>query len=368
LAPAIFNIFFTAWIETHGGAPSFKGQCTPEGAYWAVKSPPQARVAVWIRVSPWRYTGGLSTEQDSAFLQELIQKLSPAYEIFRSRAEDRADDSAEDSDATPVAAARLVDVIVAEQLRVPEGFGSRAALGNQALEAWGNAVEGAKPYRNSMQLIVDRFPEWWRTADIPGRVALVKHLPTLGPAVADVGDAGVIDLVAAGEPALACAASYALADKPAVQAIAKVARAGASAPERASAVLSELAAAFPISLIEDSREAERFLPALGKAVDAAGAGWAEAVELATTLVRNDPSSAYGVLEAVPKALGSVKGDKELYLGQFAALAKALGNRVAGVCLKRLPASTQAPAVVDRAIQLASLYGVNAAERYLETSL
>jgi hypothetical protein len=301
----------------------------------------------------------LTPESDRSFLDELVSKVSPAYEIFRGTGE---------GESQAVTAGKLVDVIVAEKLRVPDGFAAQAALGDQALEAWSNAVEGAKPYRNSMQLILDRFPAWWSGTTIAGRVALVKHLPSLGPAAFDVGDAGIVDLLAAGEAALACAASYALADKPAVQAIAKVARAGASDPERCSAVLGALAAAFPISLIEECREAERFLPALGKAVDAAGSGWAEAVELATLLVKNDPSSAYGVLEAVPKALAVAKADKQAYLAQFTALVKAMGNRASGVGLKRLPASSHAAPVVEQALRLAGQYGVNAAERYLETSL
>jgi hypothetical protein len=302
----------------------------------------------------------LTPDFDLSFLEELVTKVSPAYEIFRGSGQGQ-----------PAAAGKLVDLIVAEKLRIPDSFAAQAALGDHALEAWGNAVEGAKPYRNSMQLILDRFPDWWRGTTVAGHVALVKHLPSLGPAVADVGDAGIVDLLAAGEAALGCAASYALADRPAVQAIAKVARAGAGELERCSAVLAALAAAFPISLIEESREAERFLPALGKTIDAAGSGWAEAVELATLLVKNDPSSAYGVLEAVPKALASVRGDagaKQAYLAQFTALVKAMGNRASGICLKRLQASATAGTVVQQAVRLAGQYGVNAAERYLETSL
>lgn len=302
-----------------------------------------------------RYTGGLTPEQDSSFLEELISKVSLAYAIFRGGGD------------TPLPAGPLVDLIVAEKLRVPDGFAEQAGLGAEAISAWARAVEGAKPYRNAMQLIADRFPDWWRAADGAGRAALAKHLPNLGPAVADLGDAGVADLLAAGEPALACAASYALADAAAMRAIASVARAGRNQPERCWAVLGELAANFPLSLIEESREAERFLPALGRTVEAAGAGWAEAVELAARLVKNDPSSAYGVLEAVPKALAGA-GDKQAYLGQFSELVKAMGNRVAGVCLKRLPGARESAATVERAIALSARYGVQAGERYLEGAL
>ena len=298
----------------------------------------------------------MTPEQDSRFLDELVSKVSPAYEIFRGGGD------------FPVPAGPLVDLIVAEKLHVPAGFAAQAALGAEALTAWGRSVEGAKPYRNAMQLIVDRFPEWWNAADEAGRAALAKYLPQLAPAVADLDPSGVPDLLAAGEATFACAASYSLADKPAVRAIGAVARAGSRDAARCSAVLAELAAAFPISMIEESREAERFLPALGKVVEAAGSGWAEAVELATALVKNDASSAYGVLEAVPKALAVVKSDRQAYLGQFLALVRALGNRVSGVCLKRLPAAAGADVTVERAVQLASRYGVLAAERFLESSL
>jgi hypothetical protein len=118
-------------------------------------------------------------------------------------------------------------------------------------------------------------------------------------------------------------------------------------------------------MIEDSREAERLLPALGKAVDAAGDGWAEAVELAAVLLANDASSAYGVMESLPKSLAQAP-DKKLYLAHFVALVRALGNRAAGVCLKRLPGGKAG--VAEEAVTLASQYGVLAAERYLEEQL
>ena len=296
-------------------------------------------------------------EQDSSFLDELISKVSPAYEIFRGTAVEGK-----------IAAGALVDLLVAEKLRVPANFAQGSALGEDALVAWARSVEGAKPYRNAMQLVLDRFPDWWTATDAAGKSSLTEHLPHLAPAIADVGDGGVNALLKVGDAAFGAAAAYSLANAEAVRAVVSIARAGPADRERCSAVLNKLVEAFPLKMIEDSRDAERLLPALGKTVEASGNGWAEAVELATLLVTNDPSSAYGVLEALPKSLAGATADKQEYLRQFVSLVAALGNRCSGVCLKRLPHSAQAPAAVERALHLASLYGVQAAERHLEASL
>jgi hypothetical protein len=300
------------------------------------------------------YTDGLTDPQDNTFLSELVHKVSPAYAIF------------ETAGTGPVPAGRVVDVLVAEKLRVPAHFADQAALPEPAWAAWGASLEGAKPYRNSMQLIADAFPAWWSVADEAGQKALARHLPLLAPAVADLGKEGVGDLLAAGEPALQAAAAYSLADTKSVQAILAVARAGKADPQRCGQVLNALCEQFPISMIEDSREAERLLPALGKAVAVAGDGWAEVVELATALLANDASSAYGVMEDLPKALAAA-ANKQAYAAQFVALVRAMGNRVAGVALKRLAAAGTSP-VAGEAVTLAGRFGVLAAERYLESKL
>lgn len=295
------------------------------------------------------YTGGLASEENSRFLEELISKVSPAYAIFRNGG---------------LGAGSLVDLIVSEKLRVPEAFAERGAMDEAALTAWSKAAAGGKPYRDAIQVILDHFPGWWQNAGESGRAALAQYLPQIAPAAADLGDTGIRDLIAIGEAALATAATYSLADTAAVKAIAAIARAGRADSGRCSTLLPKLVDAFPLKMIEDSRDAERFLPALGRAIEASGEGWAEALELAITLVANDPSSAYGTLEAIPKALAKAQ-DKQAYLAAFASLAKAMGNRVAGLCLKKLPGAGRAQ--IDTTLDLADRYGVLAAERYLESA-
>jgi hypothetical protein len=294
----------------------------------------------------------LDTGLAQQVLSDCVERVSPAYAIFRGGAPE---------------AGPLVDLIVAEKLKVPGDFAQKSVLGSEALALWSATAIAAKPYRDAMQTVVDYFPRWWQPATPETQAALKRHLPSMAQALADLGDEGVRDLIVLGEPALACAAQYSAADKASVRGVAVAAKAGAEDSERCGALLDQLRAAFPVSLIEEDREAARILPALGRAVSAAGAGWSEVLELALLLIP-DPSSAHGVLNALPKALTKTPGQEREYLSQCVSLIGAIGPRVSGLALGKLPGAANAAEVTKNAVELARAYGSLAAERWLEKAL
>jgi hypothetical protein len=284
----------------------------------------------------------LAAHTDPNLIESLIRDVSPAYAIFRHAGPE---------------AAPLVDLIVSEKLDVPGDFADAGSLDAEALNCWAATARSAHPYRSAMQVVVNKFAGWWRDADSEQRRAIVAHLPQLAPSIGDLLDEGVRQLITAGKPALACAAAYSLTTGDAVKAIVQIAVCGTEQPGVRDEMLRHLAEVFPAEKMEESRDAERFLPALARAVAAAGGGWDVALRIGTHLAAADVSSAYGTCLEIPKAITRA-AEPRPYLEQFLALVTALGNRAAGVCLKKLPASNN-PAAVEDVVRVASACGVEA---------
>jgi hypothetical protein len=284
----------------------------------------------------------LAAHTDPDVLESLIREVSPVYAVFRHAGPE---------------AAPLVDLILSEKLNAPEDFAEAGKLGPEALDCWARTARSAYPYRSAMQVVLLRFAGWWRDAGPGQREAMAAHLPQLAPAVGDLLDEGVRTLISAGKPALACAAVYALTTGDAVRAILRITSRGDAAPAVRDELLARIPEVFPPERMEDSRDAERFLPALERAAAAAGDAWDLAVRIGLHLAASDVSSAYGACLELPKAIAKAPAPRP-YLEQFLALVSALGNRVAGACLKNLPASNQA-AGIEQVVRIASSFGVEA---------
>jgi hypothetical protein len=284
----------------------------------------------------------LAAQTDPNLLDTLIRDVSPAYAIFREAGAE---------------AAPLVDLIISEKLNVPEDFAQCGSLGADALACWGATARAAHPYRSSMQVVLLRFPGWWRDSTLEQREAMKAHLPQLAPAIGDLLDEGVRALISAGQTALACAAGYALTTGDSVRAIQKIAAHGTASPALRDELLNRLAQVFPAEKMEESRDAERFLPALERAAAAAGESWDLALRIGLQLAESDVSSAYGSCLEMPKSIAKARSPRA-YLDQFLALVTALGNRAAGACLKKLPLVDN-PALTEEAVRAASAYGVEA---------
>jgi hypothetical protein len=296
------------------------------------------------------------TRRPDAFLDELIQKTSPAYAIFRTAGPE---------------ATKLVDVLVAEQLSVPGGFPEATAMGPEAIGLWGETLASARPYRKAMQMAADRFPAWWEQATEDQRKAMREYLPRLAPAAGELGDGCMRDLIGGGAAALRCASTYALTTPDAPPAIAGIVRQATGDDAERDRLLDALVDAFPASRMEESRDAERLLPVLARAVTASGEAWAPAMRLAILLIANDPSSAYGALKSLPAALAKVdsgSSSKADYLDQFISLVESLGNRVVGASLDKLPRAADARAMVRQVTETTRAYGAEAGARLLQRSL
>jgi hypothetical protein len=288
------------------------------------------------------YTGGLAAHSDPNLVESLIRDVSPVYVIFRHAGPE---------------AAPLVDLIISEKLNTPADFAQCGLLGTEALTCWAATARAAHPYRSAMQVVLLRFPGWWRDATPAQHQAMMAHLTQLAPAIGDLLDEGVRTLISAGQPSLACAASYALTTGDAVRAIVRIAGRGVDSPTVRDELLARLTEVFPAEKMEESRDAERFLPALERATAAAGDGWDLALRIGLQLAASDISSAYGTCLELPKAIAKAPAPRP-YLENFLALVTALGNRSAGFCLKKLPQAQDAAAVED-VTRTAAGYGVEA---------
>lgn len=255
-------------------------------------------------------------------LQAHREELGAAYRVF-----DRLDVPELRREA-----GLLIDFLQGEQISVPETIGDPA----EGLPCLRKSVEAAHPDRKCIAFLLKGFPDWTRAVAPASRETFLRRLPELAPAVYDLGDAGmrtVVEAVSAEPRTLGPIAAYAMTTAGAIRAIAELAHA-AAAHQRVD-LLEALAEAFPATAMEESKDAERLLPAVAAAATAAGSAWSEAMELALLLIRNSVSSAYGAFSALPGALRKVP-DTGVYLRDFREISEAVGLRAIGLCLGTLP--------------------------------
>jgi hypothetical protein len=256
-------------------------------------------------------------------LQTHLEQLGPAYRVF-----DRLSGPHQRE-----AAAALIDFLHSEQFRIPEWFADPP----DALPCLRAAVKAAHPDRKCIAFLIERFPGWLSAVAPGSRPAFEEELPNMAPAVFDLNDAGmrlVLEVASADPRALKHIAAYAMTTAEAIRAIAAIAH-SAVAHHRID-LLESLVAAFPAAKMEESRDAERLLPAIASAAAAAGPAWPQLLAAAITLTRLDVSSACGTCKSLPKAIARVS-DPAAYLADVDSILGAIGLRAIGLCLKTLPA-------------------------------
>jgi hypothetical protein len=295
-----------------------------------------------------------------AHLAQIAKSVSPIYALTVEVADPEARREA----------GLLADFVVTEQLPPPKSLD----LDADQMRVLRLAVEAAKPDRKCIPYLMERFPVWTAQVSSTARAGFLESLPVLAPAAYDLGDEGMAQVIEAGnvDPALLpCIAEYAMSTADTVRAAARLAQRAAS--HHRTGLLQTLVDVFPAQKADESREAEKLLPAMRAATEAAGdAAWPAAMELALELTRNDVSSARGTLDSLPGVIRQVPvADLGPYLEDFRMLVEHIGIRVNRICLTELPAwyrrhgSERTRAFVSCACQVAEEYGAVAGQHFLE---
>ncbi len=281
--------------------------------------------------------------KDNPILAAHVSELDPGYRIM---------DGLSDP-ALRTQAAQLIDFLRAEQIGIPTDVPA------EALPFLRAAAESAHPDRKCLSLLAARFGSWFSQVKPESRSAFLDGIVPLGPALADFGEAGMTDLIAAvnRDPRLmACISSYALTTKEIVVAMASLAVGG---PVE---WLQRLVGAVPVAKMENSKDAERLVPALALVPDALAA--------VVTLAERNVSAAYGACKGLPAALKKVERRAE-YLSDMRTLAETVGISSTGFVLDTLPGlyrqagPEQAHAFVELAAECARQYGQSAGQAFLE---
>jgi hypothetical protein len=281
---------------------------------------------------------------DNPILSAHVAELDPAYGIFARVTDERLRSEA----------ARLIDFLRGEEIPVPRDVPIEAIPHLRA------AAESAHPDRKCLGLLAARFGSWLSGVNAESRREFLDGMVSLGPALADLGEEGMTDVIAAvnRDPRLmACVSSYALTTRPIVLAIAKLAL---MAPVE---WLQRLTAAVNVATMEESKDAERLLPALAPLPDA--------VPAIVTLAERNVSSAYGACRGLPAALKKAGENRAAYLEDMRRLAETVGISSVGFTLDKLPGlyRTAGPARASEFVQLAAecarLYGQTAGQAFLE---
>lgn len=287
-----------------------------------------------------------TTATPNPILSEHASQLDPAYRILDTLTDPKL----------RAEAARLIDFLSGEQIALPE------RLAPELIPALRAAVEAAHPDRKCLALVAARFPAW--AAMVEGeaaRSAFFEGLPALGPAIADLGDDGMSRVIGAvnRDPRLMAAiGSYALTTKEIVVAMARL----AASPAVPVDVLQRLVGAVTLAKMEESKDAERLVPAVTPFPDALPA--------LVALAEKNPSSAYGAAKGLGAALKTVgDGARAEFLADFRLLAETVGLSSVGFVLDTLPKYYARPqaarAFVRLAADCAREYGQRAGQAFLE---
>jgi len=304
----------------------------------------------------------LSTEET---IDRLAKAISPAYAALRDFASPQA----------RAAAAGLIDLMVEEQLGVPEQFReacSRAAgmAPNEAIvffHTWHDTAVAARPERKTIAFILERFAGWYERCPAKVREPWLAGVAKLAPALRGLGGEGMERLVAAMERCddhyaahklIESVASYALTTDEAIRAVTAMAHAAAGAGRLD--LWLEIAQRFPAERLEENRDAELGPVALASILAAAPEHALAALQLIRSLAGENAStvrSASGKLAARAKTAA----DAGEFLGDARELLDGLGIRALGAIAARLPDHALATA----ALELRTEFGAQAALRLLE---
>lgn len=273
-------------------------------------------------------------------LRAHLDELHPAYRAVHTIADP----------TLRTEAAKIIDFALTQHLPVP-------AI-DQASEAngcWRAAIQTAHPDRKCVSYILTNFSAWWKRIEPPARPAFLEGFPHLAPAVHDLSNAGmghVIQAVNRDPRLLPVIYSYAMTTGEAIRAVARL------ATSCDVAQLQKLVDVFPAQRMEASKDAERFLPALGAVPDA--------LPLALVLTEHNVSSAYAVCRALKNL-----DRPPTYVDDFRLLVECIGISVSGVCLHELPrwhkqhGAEATHRFVQAAAECGRTYGVHAGQQFLE---
>ncbi len=248
---------------------------------------------------------------DNPILSAHVTELDPGYRLLEGVSDERLRSEG----------ARLIDFLRAEQIAVPLDIPASALPYLRA------ASEAAHPDRKCLSLLAARFGAWLGQVKPGSQRAFLEGIASMGPAISDLGEQGMGDVIQAvnREPRLmACIGSYAFTTKPIVLAMAKL------AVDARVELLQRLVAAVPVASMEDSRDAERLIPALARVPEALGA--------IVALAERNPSSAYGACQGLPAALKKLTAGEARagFLDDFCRLAETVGISSVGFALNTLP--------------------------------
>lgn len=304
----------------------------------------------------------LSTEET---IDRLANSISPAYAALR------------DFTAPQVraAAAGVIDLMLEEQLRVPDTFREECARAaalppNEAIvmmQVWRDSLTEARPDRKTMSFVLKRFPAWYERCPQQAREPWLAGVARLGQAMRGLGDEGMEALMEAmalcddhyaAHKLLESVAAYAPATDDAVSAAVILARAAARLGRLD--LWLEIAQRFPPERLEASGEAEKGLPALAEILDAAPLHPLPALRLIGVLAgENDGTVRMGGLKLAART--KAVPDAGVFLDDARELIEALGIRALGAIVKIRPGHDLAA----RVLELRGEFGAQAALRLLE---
>lgn len=274
-------------------------------------------------------------EQDS-LIDAHINKLAPAYQWLRTMEDPRIR-----SDA-----ARIIDLALTAKLALPPEPPSDDSV------RWLRMALEQTDDRQCRRALLDNLGNWLNQVDPPSRRVFLEGLPQLAPAAADLARSGMNEVIAAvnRDPRLMpCIYAFAKTTREIVHSAARLAVCAAVSDMQRLVVL------FPLSRVEEDREAERLLGRLG--------GVPQALPLLLAIAERNVSSACGTAR---KLRGKLLNQE--YLALFEQIVVATGTGSIRWCLGKLPelvSSNQAGLLVPAAVEIARRYGAVAAQAFLE---
>lgn len=307
-------------------------------------------------------SGPLSTEET---IDRLARSISPAYAALRDFTVPQV----------RAAAASVIDLMVEEQLRVPDGFREACARAaslppNEAIvmmQVWRDSLVEAQPDRKTVSFVLEHFPAWYERCPEQVREPWLAGVARLGQAMRGLGGEGMKTLMEAmaccddhysAHKLLETVAAYAPTTDEAVVAVTAMARAAARLGRLD--LWLEIAQRFPPERMETSDEAEKALPALGEILDAAPDHPLPALRLMGALAGENDGTVLQGGRKLAVAAGSAS-DAGVFLDDARELIEALGIRALGAIVRRRPGHDLVESVLD----LRAEFGAQAALRLLE---
>ena len=250
----------------------------------------------------------------------------------------------------------LVDVLVAEEIHVDKrAVESMVSLSKldapEALKAWeclALAVQGVRPARGVMRLVLTHFCRWMEMVGAERRSALFSHLPTLGHAFSLLDEKSIERIfgdILALPPAkahvfLEIIAKYAHSSKDTVLSVSRFAR-RAVEWEREEFLVKLVEVMPPDRVLGDS-DSMHFISTVVATLDECSRTggrllWDASAGLLLAIGKLDHSSGFFAAKSLSRSLLRVsKMEKVSYVEDFGVLVGSVGIRTVGFSLRELP--------------------------------